>query len=298
MNAFSKVVSLLIFVATDLTNGFTFSSRLSCRSSSSVQWGSVNDNNNNYNLIATTESASQYGKVAPMLRSALALLIAVPTLTQTVNSRAMAAAPSEEKYLDALATLITCKKVLETVDQYIEVQAYDSARTNVNYLLNQLFLEKKVQMLIQQSLDFSEDSDAVDVAQEAGNRVSNTAIQLDSTLYTCVFIPSDDGTVPPAAEKYRKQCFDFLKVTTSCLSHSSYRSMDSIRHTATSETALTRCMNAFPALRCSVIFQSASSEKEEFLPSHMHNSHLTLTLSFNMPASRLHSSLLCLHLRH
>lgn len=213
MNTFSKVISLLIFVATDLTNGFTFSSRLSCRSSSSVQWGSGNDNNNNYNLIATTESASQYGKVAPILRSALALLIAVPTLTQTVNSRAMAAAPSEEKYLDALATLITCKKVLETVDQYIEVQAYDSARTNVNYLLNQLFLEKKVQMLIQQSLDFSEDSDAVDVAQEAGNRVSNTAIQLDSTLYTCVFIPSDDGTVPPAAEKYRKQCFDFLKVS-------------------------------------------------------------------------------------
>ena len=69
-------------------------------------------------------------------------------------------------------------------------------------------------MLIQQSLDFSEDSDAVDAAQEAGNRVSNTAIQLDSTLYTCVFIPSDDGTVPPAAEKYRKQCFDFLKVPT------------------------------------------------------------------------------------
>ena len=154
------------------------------------------------------------GKVSPILRSALALLVAIPTLAQTatVNSRAMAAAPSEDKYLDALATLITCKKVLETVDQYIEVQAYDSARTNVNYLLNQLFLEKKVQMLIQQSLDFSEDSDAVDVAQEAGNRVSNTAIQLDSTLYTCVFIPSDDGTVPPAAEKYRKQSFDFLKV--------------------------------------------------------------------------------------
>jgi hypothetical protein len=47
------------------------------------------------------------------------------------------------------------------------------------------------------------------------SRVSNTAIQLDSTLYTCNFIPGDDdGLVPPAAEKYRKQCFDFLKVHT------------------------------------------------------------------------------------
>jgi hypothetical protein len=70
---------------------------------------------------------------------------------------ALAAAPSEEKYLDSLATLLTCKKILESVDNYIEVQAYDNARTNVNYLLNQLFLEKKVQQLIQQSLDFSED---------------------------------------------------------------------------------------------------------------------------------------------
>ena len=214
MNTSSKIVVFLFLVTFNLLEGFRASLLNQRRISYSVQFGSVNDNNNDYNLIAATESSSMRKNISPVLRSALALLVAIPTLTQTVsyNSRAVAAAPSEEKYLDALATLITCKKVLESVDQYIEVQAYDNARTNVNYLLNQLFLEKKVQMLIQQSLDFSEDSDAVDAAQEAGNRVSNTAIQLDSTLYTCVFIPSDDGTVPPAAEKYRKQCFDFLKV--------------------------------------------------------------------------------------
>lgn len=211
----SLTVTVMLFLCTVYhVDAFRASSLKQRRTSHSLELGSANDNNNDYNLIAATESSSMRKNFSPILRSALALLVAFPTLTQTAsyNSRAVAAAPSEEKYLDALATLITCKKVLESVDQYIEVQAYDNARTNVNYLLNQLFLEKKVQMLIQQSLDFSEDSDAVDAAQEAGNRVSNTAIQLDSTLYTCVFIPSDDGTVPPAAEKYRKQCFDFLKV--------------------------------------------------------------------------------------
>ena len=213
MNALSFVSALLLVVLADRASGFSIQSKSQCRASV-IRMSSNNDNNNNYNLVSTNEAASLRGKVSPFFRSALALLVAMPVLTNTIatNSRANAA-PSEDKYLDALATLITCKKVLESVDQYIEVQAYDNARTNVNYLLNQLFLEKKVQILIQQSLDFSEDSDAVDVGQEAGNRVSNTAIQLDSTLYTCVFIPSDDGTVPPAAEKYRKQCYDFLKVS-------------------------------------------------------------------------------------
>eukprot|EP00596_Hydrurales_sp_CCMP1899_P006214 CAMPEP_0119034784 /NCGR_PEP_ID=MMETSP1177-20130426/1798_1 /TAXON_ID=2985 /ORGANISM="Ochromonas sp, Strain CCMP1899" /LENGTH=221 /DNA_ID=CAMNT_0006992487 /DNA_START=98 /DNA_END=763 /DNA_ORIENTATION=- len=166
----------------------------------------VMSNNDNYDLFP--QEASGRNSVFKSLMSAL---VVVPTLT-AAGTIALAAAPSEEKYLDSLATLLTCQKVLENVDNYIEVQAYDNARTNVNYLLNQLFLEKKVQQLIQQSLDFSEDPDAIDVAQEAGNRVSNTAIQLDSTLYTCNFIPGDDdGLVPPAAEKYRKQCFDFLK---------------------------------------------------------------------------------------
>jgi hypothetical protein len=27
----------------------------------------------------------------------------------------------------------------------------------------------------------------------------------------CVFIPSEDGEIPPTAEKYRKQVYDFLK---------------------------------------------------------------------------------------
>ena len=36
-------------------------------------------------------------------------------------------------------------------------------------------------------------------------------MQLDSTIYTCVFIPSEDGEVTPTQEKYRKQSYGFLK---------------------------------------------------------------------------------------
>lgn len=51
--------------------------------------------------------------------------------------------------------------------------------------------------------------DAIDAAQDVGSKLTNTLLQYDNTVYTCVFIPSDDGTVPPSAEKYRKQANDF-----------------------------------------------------------------------------------------
>ena len=35
-------------------------------------------------------------------------------------------------------------------------------------------------------------------------------IILDGTIYTCVFIPSEDGEVTPTQEKYRKQSYQFL----------------------------------------------------------------------------------------
>jgi hypothetical protein len=70
-----------------------------------------------------------------------------------------------------------------------------------------------VTVLVQSSIDFGDDMDAIENAQEAAGKISNTAIQYDSTVYTCVFIPSDDGTVPPNAEKYRKQAVDFYNIT-------------------------------------------------------------------------------------
>jgi hypothetical protein len=118
---------------------------------------------------------------------------------------------SEEDFIDALTTMILADKVIDPTNKYVDVQAYDSARSNIKYILNQLQLQKKVTELVQNSIDFSDDMDAIEAAQEAGNRITNTAMQYDSSVYTCVFIPSDDGTIPPSAEKYRKEAINYYK---------------------------------------------------------------------------------------
>lgn len=145
-----------------------------------------------------TGSIKQMGKAASFLS------------VLTLNRLAVKAkASSLEDFLGPLATMIVAKQVMEPTKAYVERQAYDAARSNIKYILNDLQLQKQVLNLVQNSIDFVDDMDAIDAAQEAGNRVANTAIQYDSTVYTCVFIPSDDGTVPPSAEKYRTQAYNF-----------------------------------------------------------------------------------------
>eukprot|EP01036_Dinobryon_divergens_P031428 gene31428-40822_t len=122
---------------------------------------------------------------------------------------AAAAVVKEDDFVSALATMIEAKIIVAPTMAAVEAQAYDRARTNLQFILNQLQLQKRLTLLIQNSIDFCDDVDTIDAAQEAGNRLTNTLIQFDSTVYTCVFIPSDDGTVPPSAEKYRKQAKDF-----------------------------------------------------------------------------------------
>ena len=118
------------------------------------------------------------------------------------------AATSESAYISSIASVIEAREVLAPVLPYVKNQAYDNARTNIKYCLNQLRLQKQLDTLVQNSIDFSEDADAIDAAQEASTRITNTATQLDSTIYTLIFIPSDDGLPPPSAEKYIKQSAD------------------------------------------------------------------------------------------
>lgn len=144
-----------------------------------------------------------------LLRILPATVLTTVIALQQPSSSYAAAGNKEAEYLDALAAMILAKKVMEPTKQYVTKQAYDSARSNIKFILNDLQLQKKVTNLIQNSIDFSDDMDSIENAQEAVSRVANTAIQYDSTVYTCVFIPSDDGAVPPNAEKYRKQAYDF-----------------------------------------------------------------------------------------
>jgi len=66
-----------------------------------------------------------------------------------------------------------------------------------------------VDNIIQNSVDYIDDVDVLEAIQEAGGRLTNTAIQLDSTIYTLVFIPAEEGDIPPSAVKYQKQVVDF-----------------------------------------------------------------------------------------
>jgi hypothetical protein len=133
--------------------------------------------------------------------------VAISTLSKPLVSAAAAA--NEEKFINALSVLMETKIIIEPTKQYIFAQGYDKARTNIRYTLNQLQLEKVVEVLIQNSIDFCEDMDAIDAAQDVGSKLTNTLLQFDNTAYTCLFIPSDDGTVPQSAEKYRKEAIDF-----------------------------------------------------------------------------------------
>eukprot|EP01039_Chlorochromonas_danica_P000327 gene327-351_t len=141
----------------------------------------------------------------------LTTAITTNTNTNNNNNQAQAKVFTEDDYLDSLATVILAKKVMEPANQYVELQAYDNARTNIKYILNDLQLQKKVTNLVQSSIDFAEDVEAVDAAGEAAGRIANTAMQYDSTVYTCVFIPSEDGSIPPNAMKYRKQAKEFYE---------------------------------------------------------------------------------------
>lgn len=89
--------------------------------------------------------------------------------------------------------MILAKQILEPLEGpkgFIAQQGYDAARTNVKYLLNQLQIEKAATLLIRNSIDFSEaDPDTIDRAQEQGSSLGNSLIQLDSTIYTVIFIP-------------------------------------------------------------------------------------------------------------
>ena len=57
-------------------------------------------------------------------------------------------------------------------------------------------------------VDYVDDVDVIDEAQDAGTKVTNTLRELDSLVYTIIFIPSEDGSVTPTQEKYRKQTYD------------------------------------------------------------------------------------------
>ena len=156
-------------------------------------------------LEVMPHSLQQFGK-SQNVRKVFQIVALSPLLLTTFprTTRAESVQVDESVFIDALATLAEAKLIMEPTKRYVE-----NAKTNIKFILNQLQLDRKVSLLIRNSVDFTDDSDAIDAAGEAGNRLTNTAMQYDSTVYTCVFIPTVNGEIPPSAEKYRKQANDF-----------------------------------------------------------------------------------------
>jgi hypothetical protein len=127
---------------------------------------------------ATAHASVQQFAVDRIARVAAGLLTAcVVTLG---GNHVAVAADAEETFVGNVATMITAKRILEPVDKFVELSAYDNARTNIKYVLNQLQLQKNADSLVRLSLDFTEDPDLVDAATEAAGRITTTAQNVDS----------------------------------------------------------------------------------------------------------------------
>lgn len=162
--------------------------------------------------VMSVPRSDRAGVVGGMRDGAARLALAVSLTTILGSKSALAAAPTEDDFITSLATCITSKRVLAPVKEFVTKQSYDSGRTNVNYLINFLQIQKTGELLVKSGLEFAENGDNIDNAVEASAQLSNTLIQLDSSIYTVIFIPGDEsGKPPPAAQKYIKMIDGYYK---------------------------------------------------------------------------------------
>lgn len=125
----------------------------------------------------------------------LKLLLPFAFLASSGAATPVKAAGGEAAYINSLAILLAARTIFAPAKEYVELQAYDAARTNTQYLLNQLQFQKNLENLQRSSIDYCDDMDIIEQAQDAANRITNTLLQYDGSVYTCIFIPSDDGTL-------------------------------------------------------------------------------------------------------
>jgi len=129
------------------------------------------------------------------------------------SNAAPAFADTKNSFEQNLANILLSKKVLEPALRYIQIGQYDPARTNVNFCVNQLKLRKALVAAVDEAQDFVEDFDLLSEAIEFVTRADNIIVQLDSSIYTMIFIPVESSDLPPDAIKFQKQCFLYYDLT-------------------------------------------------------------------------------------
>jgi hypothetical protein len=105
----------------------------------------------------------------------------------------------------AIMPVAMCVHVLEPVERYINEGSWDKARTNVNYCTRILALRKKMHTAAD-TLVGDAFYDGTDIAEE----LVSTFTQLDASVYTPIFIASEDG-VSVEQRKYQKEALEYLE---------------------------------------------------------------------------------------
>ncbi|KAJ8905414.1 hypothetical protein NDN08_001921 [Rhodosorus marinus] len=110
------------------------------------------------------------------------------------------AAASKMSPIDtSLLRICECERVMKPVRKYIAKGEWDRARTNINYCTRNLRLKTNMKI-------FSEIMDDPLEGIEIMADLENVFTQMDASVYTPIFIPSDEG-ISPEQEKYQKQAF-------------------------------------------------------------------------------------------
>lgn len=121
---------------------------------------------------------------------------------------------------ESIGAVLLSKKVMEPVRRYIEIGQYDPARSNIKYVTNQLRIKKAMEKAVDLAITESEvDPDVLEAGAEGSAMIDNLLSQLDSSVYTNIFVPTEGDEFGPTAEKYRQQAFGFYEEVMSSIDH-------------------------------------------------------------------------------
>lgn len=101
--------------------------------------------------------------------------------------------------------VVMCRTIMRPVARYIDEGSWDRGRTNVNYCTRVLALRSRMREAAEQ-LEGDEFYEGMDIMGE----IANTMSQLDASLYTPLFIASDEG-VSVEQRKYQTQARGYYK---------------------------------------------------------------------------------------
>ncbi|KAK4535054.1 hypothetical protein CDCA_CDCA03G1079 [Cyanidium caldarium] len=135
-----------------------------------------------------------------------ALLIFLATLTPSSLS-----ARSTRPDVDAsVQAVVLCRQLLEPIPRYVSSASWDKARSNVNYCTRNLRLHTAMLTVTREVLTPSVGQAASDEGMVLANELDNIFTQLDASLYTPIFMPSNDE-ITTGQRKYANEALIYLQ---------------------------------------------------------------------------------------